>query len=472
MADGDDHLPIELGAVTNGEYVPQPQPPVLRESERRARELIDRQARRRGMDRRDFLRTSMATAAMLLVLDACSTEERASRGEPSGGRLRVPDDATVDPDAAAEALGGDEFVFDVQTHFLEYDLTQSNGNFGGGFPQAACGESDPRACFDIEHYLEALFLQSDTDLAVVSAIPAPDNRGPLSTARMVEARAAADRLCGDTRLLLHGQALPAVGSLGAQLDAMSALVRDYPISAWKVYTHAPASWFLDDHDPSLPAVGRPFLDRVRDTGVTTVCVHKGLGNAYASPVDLGPAARDNPDLAFVAYHSGFESGVREGPYDANGAGVDRFVRTLVDHDVAAGANVYAELGSTWFNVMRTPDEAAHVLGKLLTAVGSSNVLWGTDSIWYGSPQGQIDAFRAFEITPEYQERFGYPALTAEVKRDILGRNAARLYGVDPVTTRCEFTREELAEVRRALPPLPAPGRRVAAALRAHARELL
>ena len=184
MPDGDDHLPIELGAVTNGEYVPQPQPPVLRESERRARDLIDRQARRRGMDRRAFLRTSMATAAMLLVLDACSTEERASRGQPSGGRLRVPEDATIDPDAAAEVLGGDEFVFDVQTHFLEYDLTQSSGNFGGGFPQASCGESDPRTCFDIEHYLDALFLQSDTNLAVVSAIPASDNRGPLSTALM------------------------------------------------------------------------------------------------------------------------------------------------------------------------------------------------------------------------------------------------------------------------------------------------
>jgi len=39
------------------------------------------------------------------------------------------------------------------------------------------------------------------------------------------------------------------------------------------------------------------------------------------------------------------------------------------------------------------------------------VLWGTDSIWYGSPQDQIQAFRAFEITPEFQERFGYPALT-------------------------------------------------------------
>ena len=61
------------------------------------------------------------------------------------------------------------------------------------------------------------------------------------------------------------------------------------------------------------------------------------------------------------------------------------------------------------------DQAAHVLGKLLLAVGEDNIVWGTDSIWYGSPQDQIAAFRAFEITPEFQERFGYPALTTETQ---------------------------------------------------------
>ena len=107
------------------------------------------------------------------------------------------------------------------------------------------------------------------------------------------------------------------------------------------------------------------------------------------------------------------------------------MRTLADAGVGPGANVYAELGSTWRTVMGRPDEAAHVLGKLLVAVGPDNVLWGTDSIWYGSPQDQIQAFRAFEITPEFQERFGYPALTPEMKAKILGGNAARAVRVDP-----------------------------------------
>jgi uncharacterized protein len=104
--------------------------------------------------------------------------------------------------------------------------------------------------------------------------------------------------------------------------------------------------------------------------------------------------------------------------------------------------VYAELGSTWWNLIQRPDEAAHVLGKLLVAFGPDNVLWGTDSLWYGSPQAQIDAFRAFDISPEYQERYGYPALTADVKAKILGLNAARLHGVDTSLRSCAPAREE------------------------------
>ena len=101
--------------------------------------------------------------------------------------------------------------------------------------------------------------------------------------------------------------------------------------------------------------------------------------------------------------------------------------------------------------MRTPIQAAHVLGKLLRYVGEDNVLWGTDCIFYGSPQDQIQALRSFQISAEFQERYGYPKLTRELKAKILGRNGARLYQIDPIATKCEFTRKELEEVRKVLP---------------------
>jgi predicted TIM-barrel fold metal-dependent hydrolase len=451
-------LPIRYGLISNGEYLPFPPSAVEREAARRTRELADRQARRLGIPRRRFLQSLCGAAGALFVLNACSNESSESEGESNGGQFRVPEEAMDEEEAAADAIGGDEFIFDVQTHFLEFEADQSSG-LATAFPQAGCGADDPRLCFSIDTYLQELFLRSDTTMAVISAIPIVGDDSPLSIARMEEARRAAEVLCGDDRLVLHGQAFPSIGSLGAALDGMDELVAEHPIGSWKLYTHSPNGFYLDDHDPDAPQVGAAYLERVREVGPPIVSVHKGFGsgNPYASPVDIGPAAAANPDLHIVVYHSGYEPGPAEGAWSETTAdvGVNRLITTLRDTGIGPGENVYAELGSTWYLVSRDPDQAAHVLGKLLVAVGPDNVVWGSDSIWYGSPQSQIEAFRAFEITEEYQEQYGYPALTPELKRKILGGNAARLYGVDPITTRCDFTPEELAEVRTEMPVRPA-----------------
>jgi hypothetical protein len=77
-------------------------------------------------------------------------------------------------------------------------------------------------------------------------------------------------------------------------------------------------------------------------------------------------------------------------------------------------------------------------------------VWGTDCLFYGSPQPQIQAFRAFRISEEFQERYGYPALTKELKAKVLGLNAARLYDIPPEPPRCDFSRRELARIREEL----------------------
>jgi uncharacterized protein len=81
-------------------------------------------------------------------------------------------------------------------------------------------------------------------------------------------------------------------------------------------------------------------------------------------------------------------------------------------------------------MIRKPREAAHVLGELLAAVGPERIIWGTDCVWYGSPQPLIDAFRAFVIPERMQAEFGYPALTPDVKDRILSTNAAGPYSID------------------------------------------
>jgi hypothetical protein len=279
---------------------------------------------------------------------------------------------------------------------------------------------------------------------------------------MDETRRIAEGLCRDERVLLHAQALPNLDPSESSLDAMDETVGRYPIAAWKTFTHFPdvfenngKAWWLDDHDPALPRVGDGFIERAVRLGVPTICAHKGFsgGSPYASPQDIGPAARRHPEANFVVYHSGFEAGLAEGPYTAATAyvGVNRLITSMRKAGIGPNENVYAELGSTWWYIMRYPVQAAHVLGKLLKYVGEDNVLWGTDCLFYGSPQDQIQALRSFKISEEFQERYGYPHLTRQIKNKILGANGARLYGVEPITDRCEFTRRELERIRRHLP---------------------
>jgi hypothetical protein len=256
----------------------------------------------------------MASAATLLAVGACSSGDD---GEPSAGTFDLPPESTTETSVATTTLGGDgEPVLDVQQHLLE--LAGYEGTFGRGFPQAACG--DGSACFDTEHWLDLVFGRSDTTMVVLSAIPVLGEPDPLSAEVMDAARRAADELCGDGRVLVQGHAQPNVGRLDAALEAMRAEAERYDIAAWKSYTHVGRPWRLDD------ATGEAFLALVEEQGPPIVCVHKGLGG---DPADVGPAAAAHPDVAFVAYHSGHEVGVREGPYvpGAPNAGVDRLLES-------------------------------------------------------------------------------------------------------------------------------------------------
>ena len=459
----DPGLPIKFGPCSNAEYDPQPLTPVMKETIRRALGQCDRNARKTGMTRRQFLLSLCGAATTLAVLDAC-TRDAVKR---PAGRYTIPPEATVDPDAAREVIGGDDFVFDIQGHLLEYELNRPLQNnegdyFFSRFPQQNCGEEDPRDCYSIEQFLDLMFVRSDTRMVVISALPIAPEGSPLSMEVMEETRRVASALCRDERVLLHAQALPNVGPLEANLDAMQEMVESNPVVAWKVFTNYPDlydhngnAWRLDDANPNLPQVGEAFIRKAIEVGRPTICSHKGFSRAspYATPADVGAAAKKHPDANFVVYHSGFEAGTTEGPYTAGTAnlGINRLIASVQKADIGPNQNVYAELGSTWWYLMRSPEQAGHAIGKLLKYIGEDNVLWGTDCLFYGSPQDQIQAMRGLEIPEEFQERYGYPKLTKEIKRKILGLNGARLYDVDPITVPCDFTRRELEEIRKQLP---------------------
>lgn len=174
--------------------------------------------------------------------------------------------------------------------------------------------------------------------------------------------------------------------------------------------------------------------------------HKGLAPGPPDPErghprDLPKAAKDWPNLNFITYHAciqpaffmydAFEevkSGkLREGVPDISWT-------TEYATVVAPYKNCYAEIGTTWASSIVTfPTLAAHIMGQLMKFMGPDRIVFGSDSVWYGSPQWQIDALWRFQIPEELQKKYGYPALTEDDKRRILGLNSAKLYGIHEVS---------------------------------------
>ena len=425
-------LPVRVDATSNGEFEPVPLPARLRRANREALGDATENARRLGLSRRRFLLSAAGAATTLLA----HNRAQAAAGRV-GGRFELPEAAALEPELAASVLEGDEFIFDVQGHHVTPERPwRERSPFWrrtvGGFPFSDCGLPDGIACFSARQFVKEIFVDSDTDLAVLSFVPEPDlDAAPLLIEEAAATRELVSALEGSQRLLLHGPVHP---GFPGELDRMEMLAEQYGVSAWKTYTqYGPGGrgFWLDDEK-----TGIPFVEKARGLGIPVICVHKGfplphMERGHDGCDDVGRVARRYPDVSFIVYHSGYETGTEERAFDADArrAGVDSLVRSLRDNGVAPGSNVYAELGSTWRFLMRDPEQAAHALGKLLLAVGEDNVLWGTDSIWYGSPQDQIQAFRAFQISERLREGHGYPELTPRLRAKVLGLNASKPYGI-------------------------------------------
>jgi len=419
-------LPIKLDSTSNGEFMPVPLDATNRRANRLARRWASENARRTGVARRAFMVSACGAASTLLAFNAAN----AAAGR-TGGFFEIEQIAALEAQAALEQLGDREFVFDVQGHFVGQHGLGKTG-LGGA-----------------EQFIKDIFLDSDTDMMVLSFIPSRREKELLTIQEADEVRRIIDEMAGTHRLLLHGRVNP---NQDGDLEGMDELAERWGVSAWKCYTQwGPdgRGFFLHDQDTGLR-----MIERARSLGVRNICVHKGLpfgrrSYEHSLASDIGIVAKMFPDVNFLVYHSGFITGQPEGPYDpSRGEGVDELIRSIEENEIPLNANVYAELGSTWRYSMRDPDSAAHIIGKLVKHIGAENVLYGSDCIWYGSPQDQIQALRSFQISEELQEHYGYPHMTRELRARIFGLNAAKVYGID-VDEVLERTRRDAVEQRRA-----------------------
>jgi len=423
-----DVLPPLLRRRGTDEYVPPPPSSgERRTAARAARSVRDRAAERPASPPR-LAQSRCGTAIALRALDA----------ESGGGFFAVPDDAERDGAAAAAALDDADGppVVDVQTHlvnpgrFVGHAADALSWFLGFADEQRWSAGVDP-GLLSPATWASLVFGQSETAAALITLPPGVGDGRVIDNDEVARCRALVDEIAGPGRVRSHAIVHP---NLPGELERMGEWAQRCDPSGWKAYPlfGDGGGWRLDDE------IGEAFLYRVGEVGPPLVAVHKGISGPVpdtapvgAAPHDVGPAAARHRDVTFLVYHSGYEPLWTEGPHRHGGDGVDALITSLAEHDIGAGGNVYAELGSTWQLVIRKPVEAAHLLGKLLLAVGDERILWGTDSVWYGSPQPLIDAFRAFTIPEWMQEEFGYPPLTLESKRKILSTNAAAVYDLEP-----------------------------------------
>jgi predicted TIM-barrel fold metal-dependent hydrolase len=459
--------PIPTRLVSNEEFQPLPQTAAQREVEQRILAEAQRLAPRLGLSRREFLRSSGGMVTSFLAMNAVF-----------GGFFDVSPAEAADQAAAKEAAGGPIFIFDVQLHYVgeAYDPADAEANRKGAVSKgglrrlrtraqqwnpALAADTGTMADLSWQNFIKEVFLDSETAIGLISTPPGPyPQEAVVPPKEMAHIRDEINRITQSRRMLAHGLVTPQLGQ--TDLDFMAMQAETLKVDAWKAYTGScpkgfDHGWFLDDEK-----IAYPMLEQARKLGVRRFCVHKGLPLGpvadYNHPRDLIQAAKDFPEIDFLVYHSGLQNVQAPKP-----SGEVPWTTEFCEMKKKEPGikNIYMEMGSTFAQLVTTnPTACAHLLGQMIAAFGPDHVLWGTDSIWYGTPQWQIEAFRRFQIPDALVEKHGYAPLTRPVKEQIFGLNAARVFAVDVTAKRNEIPGDYLSRIKMAyLDEGPAPSNR-------------
>jgi hypothetical protein len=464
--------PVPTQVVSNEELIPRPQHRLQKQVEKLTMDMGGENAKRIGMKRRDFMRTSMGMATAWLAAN-----------KVYGNHWNVNEAEAAEQDAIKEgAAGKDYFIIDVQAHFTNgYAIGFRNAEFvkNMGFQLDNSAEG-----YSLRTFVKEFFFDSETDLVVLSGVPDREqntdadgnvlegfdrSRGALPSWLMKFAKDGINEAAGGTqRAVNQGNCAPnhywnkSTNSpdYPALYEQMEREVKQYGITSWKWYCHTDpgrsgGGFQLDDE------MSANFYQKSRELGLKTISVHKGysaqsrtLGH-LANPKDVEKAALDNPDFKFVVYHSAmkmspytpdFENMIN---YDAESGDFD-WHKNLMDikRKNPQLDNVYVEIGSAFGTLaLEHPIMAQHLMGKNIKYYGSDHVIWGTDCLWWGSPQWVIDALKRFQISDELCEKYGYEKITEQDKANIFGLNAAKIYNVDVTERREKITDDDLAKFK-------------------------
>ena len=330
-------------------------------------------------------------------------------------------------------IGNDAIVFDGVAHVFNFEKKNALGPAGEmfinhlyAFHATLTPEGQPvmpaeefLRQWTVEDIDEMVYDNSSTDMLCAMPLPLTDLfRDGLSP--WEECAELASRR--PDRTVFWGSVNPLEGRRA--LDLMERQVGEFGAKAFKFYNvrydyGRPFPWRMDD-----PQVAFPVFEKAQELGVNLIGVHKGvpLGPQPIEATqtwDMDGAAANFPDINFVIFHVGL-------PF------IDEVCWQLIRHP-----NLYASIAATINFVVRAPRQFAETLGKLLFWCGEDKIIYGSEApIW--QPQWALEAFWDFQLPQDLVEGYGYPQLTEQAKRKILGENLLRLHGMDVEATRARL----------------------------------
>jgi uncharacterized protein len=436
--------PVPTQVVSSEEYLPPPQTEQQKEVQARLIDMADGIAKKQGVSRRRFFQSASGMAASFVAMN----QVFGTLFDATLAEAQTPEMANQ----RAKALSG-QFIMDTHTHFLRDDtrltgFVEMRKAVGKAGWNRAIGDK-PQTIDDLkfDNYFKEIYLDSDTKVALISNAPSDIPEDWFLTNDMVfQTRAKVNEKAGSKRMLAHFIITP--GQKGWLEGIDHAIAVNKPDS-WKGYTvgdntHKESSNYpfrLDDEKLMYPA-----YEKFAKSGIKNVCIHKGLWapsvearfprlTPFARPDDVGKAAKDWPRLNFIIYHSAYRH-IGDDPAVAwaewEQTGRISWVSDLADIPAKYGVtNVYADLGQVMaYSTVVNPRLAGALLGTLIKGLGVDHVIWGTDAVWTGSPQWQIEGLRRLEIPEDMQKKHGFKPLgvaDGPVKTAIFGANVARLY---------------------------------------------
>jgi predicted TIM-barrel fold metal-dependent hydrolase len=438
--------PIPVQSVSSDEFMPCPQTPKQREFEARVKEMGAAMAKRLGISRRRFFQSAAGMATAFLAMnDTYGPIFGVSRAE-----AQTPERA----DERAKKLSG-QFIMDMHTHFLRTGtniktfINQRNAVGKAGWNKSLAEKEQTIEDLMFQNYLKEIYLDSDTKVACISGAPSEVPADWFLTNEMkAQARATVNSLAGTKRMFSHAIFTPGYDGWMEQIDKAIAQLKPDSMKGYTIgdNTNKDMSkhpWRLDDEKLVYPA-----YEKFVKAGLKNVCIHKGLFPpsvekqfphllAYSDVRDVTKAARDWPQLNFIIYHGAYRNGpAKEAFADFERTGRVEWVSDLADIPAKSGVkNVYADVGQLFAQTtIAEPRLSAVMMGILIKGLGADHVNWGTDAIWTGAPQWQIEALRRLEIPEELQTKYGFAPLgpaDGKVKNAVFGGNNARLYNYTP-----------------------------------------